>query len=105
MMILNILHLHSKKKKINRNEDERSSFISDSNSRLIDAFDDIIDIQREAYPHQLNEQQGKRIIATCNNEKNSKSFFGSWNSKSSGNDNDNDFDSFNDGSGGATSDW
>lgn len=93
------------KNEINRNEDERSSFISDSNSRLIDAFDDIIDIQREAYPHQLNEQQGKRIIATCNNEKNSKSFFGSWNSKSSGNDNDNDFDSFNDGSGGATSDW
>ena len=91
----------NKKNEFNRNDDERSSFINNSDFRLIDAFDDIIDIQRETYPHQLNERQGKRIIDTCNNEKNSK-----WSSGNSYTNDDNDgFDGFDAGSGGATSDW
>ena len=91
----------NKKNEFNRNDDERSSFINNSDFRLIDAFDDIIDIQRETYPHQLNERQGKRIIDTCNNEKNSK-----WSSGNSYTNDDNDgFDGFDSGSGGATSDW
>lgn len=91
----------NKKNEFNRNDDERSSFINNSDFRLIDAFDDIIDIQRETYPHQLNERQGKRIIDTCNNEKNSK-----WSSGNSYTNDDNDgFDGFDGGSGGATSDW
>jgi hypothetical protein len=76
------------------NDDERRSFI-DHDYLLNDVINDFVYIQRDAYPHQINEFQGNRIISDCNKDKNEKC----------PSDNDRDFDSFNDGSGGATSDW
>ena len=78
------------------NDDERSRFLGFDNFFSVDDIvNDIVYIQRDAYPHQINEFQRNRIISDCNKDKNEKC----------SSDNDNDFDSFNDGSGGATSDW
>ena len=63
-------------------------------------MNDIVYIQRDAYPHQINERQGNRII---NNYKEEKDCSKSGND--SGYDSGHDFDDFNDGSGGATSEW
>ena len=81
----------------NINDDERRSIL-DRDYSLNDIVDDFVYIQRDAYPHQINEAQGNRIINNCHSEKCSSSSY-------SNDDNTYDFDSFNEGSGGATSDW
>ena len=63
---------------------------------LDDVVSDLVDIQRDAYPHQINEGQGNRIISYCKDEKCKNTFDF---------DNDRDYNDFNEGSGGATSDW
>ena len=88
---------------IDKNNNERSRLINFNfyNDYLLnDIINDVVDIQRDAYPQYLNEAQGNRIISKYKEEKNSNnSFFGN------DNDNDKDFCDFDSGSGGATSDW
>ena len=55
---------------------------------------DIVDIQRDAYPGELSESQGKRIISDYNKSNRDRD-----------NDRDSDFDNFDSGAGGASSDW
>ena len=87
------------KKNIENNVNERSRLINTYDDYLIsDIIGDIVDVQRDAYPHYLNEAQRNRIISDYkeeNTKNNNNSFY----------DNDKDFDDFNEGSGGATSDW
>ena len=55
---------------------------------------DIVDIQRDDYPGELSESQGKRIISDYNKSNRDRD-----------NDRDSDFDNFDSGAGGASSDW
>ena len=89
------------KKNIEFNANERSRLINIYDDYLIsDIIVDIVDVQRDAYPHYLNEAQRNRIISDYkeeNTKNNNNSFYD--------NGDDKDFDDFNEGSGGATSDW
>ena len=81
-------------------DNERIRLLNYNNSSssivLDDVVSDLVDIQRDAYPHQINEGQGNRIISYCKDEKCKNTFDF---------DNDRDYNDFNEGSGGATSDW
>ena len=84
-------------------DNERIGLLNNHNSSSIildDIISDLINIQRDAYPHQINEGQGKRIISYCKEEKCDNYFTNDYDY-----DNDKDFKDFNEGSGGATSDW
>ena len=90
--------------KKNENISEGSELIHFDNISLSidDVINDLIYVQRDAFPHQISQDQGNRIISNYNEEKNEKS---NNNYYYDDNNNDNDFNDFNDGTGGATSDW
>ena len=90
--------------KKNENISEGSELIHFDNISLSidDVINDLIYVQRDAFPHQISQDQGNRIISNYNEEKNEKS---NNNYYYDDNNNDNDFNDFNDVTGGATSDW
>ena len=90
--------------KKNENISEGSELIHFDNISLSidDVINDLIYVQRDVFPHQISQDQGNRIISNYNEEKNEKS---NNNYYYDDNNNDNDFNDFNDGTGGATSDW
>ena len=86
----NICPICRVKQKIGNDDDYNKNY----ESRLLgDDYNFIIDVQTDAYPQEITEAEGSRIISNLNNPNTYNTSGGS------------DFGSFNADSGGATSDW
>ena len=54
---------YNKTKKENKNDEETINFLQfDNNYKVDDIVDDIVHVQKDAYPHLINEAQEKRIV-------------------------------------------